>query len=68
MIWRPTSLRGRLILWYTGILTAMLAVLGVVSVVLLDHGLRTNLDESLNSVGRAIADSVRRPTFLAPDI
>jgi heavy metal sensor kinase len=46
----------------------MLAVLGVVSVVLLDHGLRTNLDESLNSVGRAIADSVRRPAFLAPDI
>ena len=68
MIWRPTSLRGRLILWYTGILTAMLALLGVVSVVLLDHGLRNNLDESLNSVGRAIADSVRRPTFLAPDI
>jgi heavy metal sensor kinase len=46
----------------------MLAFLGGVSFILLDHGLRNNLDESLNSVGRAIADSVRRPSFFAPDI
>ena len=68
MRWKPTSLRGRLILWYTGILTAMLACLGGISLMLLDHGLRSNLDESLNSVGRAIVDSVRRPAVFAPDM
>jgi len=68
MIWRPTTLRGRLILWYTGILTAMLALLGATSVMLLDHGLRNNVDDSLNSVARAIAESVRRPSFFPPAI
>jgi hypothetical protein len=32
MIWRSTTLRGRLTLWYTGILTATFAVLGTTSV------------------------------------
>ena len=52
MIGRSTTLRGRLTLWYTGILTAMLALLGATSVMLLDHGLRNNVDDSLNSVAR----------------
>jgi heavy metal sensor kinase len=68
MIWRPTTLRGRLILWYTGILTAMLALLAAVSVMLLDHGLRKNVDDSLNSLARAIAEPVRRPFFFGTDI
>jgi heavy metal sensor kinase len=68
MMWRPTTFRGRLILWYTGILTAMLALLGGTSVFLLDRGLRNNVDDSLNSVARAIAESVRRPAFFGPDI
>jgi len=68
MIWRSTTLRGRLTLWYTGILTAMFAVLGATSVILLDRGLRMNVDDSLNSVASAIADSVRRPSFFGPDI
>jgi len=67
-MWRPTSLRGRLTLWYTGVLTAMLALLACTSVFLLDHGLRKNVDDSLNSVARAIADSVRRPSLLPPDV
>lgn len=69
MTWpRPTTLRGRLTLWYTGILTAMLAVFGVVSVLLLDRGLRNNVDASLDSLARAIADSARRPSPLGADI
>jgi heavy metal sensor kinase len=68
MIGRPTTLRGRLTLWYTGILTAMLALLSATSVILLDRALRNNVDDSLSSVARAIAETVRRPSFLAPDI
>ena len=62
------TLRGRLTLWYTGILTAMLALLSATSVILLDRGLRNNVDDSLVSVARAIAETVRRPSFLGPDI
>ena len=68
MNWPFTTLRGRLILWYTAILSAMLALLGATSVMMLDHGLRTNIDDSLNSVARAIADSVRPPSFFPPGI
>ena len=59
MNWPFTTLRGRLTLWYTGILTAMLALLGATSVMMLDHGLRNNVDDSLNSVARAVAESVQ---------
>ena len=63
-----TTLRGRLTLWYTAVLTAMLALLGATSVMMLDHGLRSNLDDSLRSVARAIAESDRRPPFFSPGI
>jgi heavy metal sensor kinase len=46
----------------------MLALLGGTSVVLLDRGLRDNIDDSLNSVARTIAESVRRPAFFGSDI
>jgi heavy metal sensor kinase len=68
MIGRPNTLRGRLTLWYTAIFTAMLSVLGGTSVMLLDRGLRNNIDESLNSVARTIAESVRRPAFFPSDV
>ena len=68
MTGRPTTLRARLTLWYTGLLTAMLALLSTTSVILLDRGLRNNVDDSLSSVARAIAESVRRPAFFGPDI
>ena len=63
-----STLRGRLVLWYTGILCAMLAILGATSLMMLDHSLRQNIDDSLNSVARAIAESVRRPSFYPPSI
>ncbi len=68
MNWSPTTLRGRLTLWYTGILTAMLAVLGMTSAVLLDHGLRNNVDDSLSSLAHAVAESARRSSFVEPEI
>jgi hypothetical protein len=46
----------------------MLALLGATSVMMLDHGLRSNIDDSLDSVARAIAESVRRPSFFPPGI
>jgi heavy metal sensor kinase len=68
MKWRPTTLRGRVTLWYTGLLAAMLALFGGTSAVLLDQGLRKDLDASLYSVARAIAQSARRPSAFGPDI
>lgn len=66
MRWRPTTLRARVTLWYTGLLTAMLALFGGTSVVLLDQGLRKNLDASLYSVARAVAQSARQPSSFGP--
>ncbi len=56
-----SSLRARLTLWYTALLTGMLVLLGTVALILLDRGLRDNIDASLKSVAVSIADSVRRP-------
>ncbi len=56
-----SSLRTRLTLWYTALLTGMLILLGSAALILLDRGLRDNIDASLKSVAVSIADSVRRP-------
>ena len=56
-----SSLRARLTLWYTALLTGMLVLLGAAALILLDRGLRDNIDASLKSVAVSIADSVRRP-------
>ena len=63
----PRTLRARLTLWYTAVLSGMLAVLGVSALLLLDRVLRENVDASLLSVARSIADSARRPAFSNPD-
>ena len=55
-----SSLRARLTLWYTALLTGMLVLLGAAALILLDRGLRDNIDASLKSVAVSIADSVRR--------
>jgi len=68
MTWWPSTLRARLTLWYVGILTAMLALFGTISVVLLDRALRNNVDASLRSLGDTIAESARRPAFPPPDL
>ncbi|HEV8712181.1 MAG TPA: ATP-binding protein [Candidatus Binatia bacterium] len=64
----PRTLRARLTLWYTLLLSGMLALLGVVALVLLDHGLRDNVDASLKSVARSIAESTRGPARFGPDL
>jgi heavy metal sensor kinase len=46
----------------------MLALFGGTSVVLLDQGLRKNLDASLYSVARTVAQSVRQPSSFGPGI
>ena len=51
------SLRARLMLWYTAGFSGLLLVFGVTAFVLLDRGLRANVDDSLTSVARAIATS-----------
>ena len=65
---RPKTLRGRLTLWYTSILTALLLLLGTAGVFLLDRSLRRNVDDSLTSLAQAIAGSVRQPTLLGPEV
>lgn len=64
----PRTLRARLTLWYTVLLSGMLALLGIVALVLLDHGLRDNVDASLESVARSIAESTRGPSRFGPDL
>jgi heavy metal sensor kinase len=46
----------------------MVALLGATAVLLLDHGLRRNVDDSLNSAARVIGQSIVRPAFLGRDI
>ena len=58
----PQTLRGRLIVWYTALLTATLAALGATALVLLDRSLRTNVDTSLHSLAQVIGETVRRPS------
>ena len=65
---RTRTLRGRLTLWYTAILTAMLVLFGSTSTILLNRALRNTVDDSLNSLARAIAESVQQPSSSVPDI
>jgi heavy metal sensor kinase len=64
----PQTLRARLTLWYTALLTAMLACLGALALVLLDSALRENIDASLNTMADSIASSVRAPAPVGPDL
>jgi heavy metal sensor kinase len=66
-VW-PRSLRWRLTLWYTALLAGLLAVLGTAALVLLDRGLRQNVDTSLESLAQTVADSARKPATVAPDL
>jgi heavy metal sensor kinase len=61
------TVRARLTLWYTAVFGGLLLLLGATAFVLLDHALRTNLDDSLASVARAVAASSREagPSDLA---
>ncbi|MBI3302257.1 MAG: HAMP domain-containing protein [Deltaproteobacteria bacterium] len=65
---RPRTLRARLTLWYTALLSGMLALLGAAALVLLDRGLRENVDASLKSVAHSIAESARGPSRSGSDL
>jgi len=64
----PHTLRGRLIAWYTMLLTATLAALSATTLVLLDRSLHTNVDTSLQSLAQTIAETVRRPPAFGPGL
>ena len=55
------SIRGRLTLWYTGILAATLVLLGVVTYSLLMRGLWQDVDTTLDGVAKAVAQAAPRP-------
>jgi heavy metal sensor kinase len=64
------SIRGRLTLWYTGILAATLILLGGVTYGLLMRGLWQDVDTALDGVAKAMAQAALRPVpgVLPPDI
>lgn len=64
----PRTLRARLTLWYTVLLSGMLVILGTTALVLLDRGLRENVDASLQSVARSIANSTRTSSRPGTDL
>jgi len=64
----PRTLRARLTLWYTILLSGMFAFLGFSALMLLDHALHDNVDASLKSVARSIAESTRSPSRFGPDL
>lgn len=66
-VW-PRTLRARLTVWYTALLSGMLTVLGLAALVLLERGLHENIDASLDSVARAIAETTRAAPRFGPGL
>lgn len=64
----PRTLRARLTVWYTALLSGMLTVLGLAALVLLERGLHENIDASLDSVARAIAETTRAAPRFGPGL
>lgn len=64
------SIRARLTLWYTGILAATLILLGGVAYGLLLRGLWSDVDATLESVAKTLAQTVHQPTaeMFPPDL
>ncbi len=67
---RLRSLRTRLTLWYTGLLTVTFLLLGGMAYALLVYSLSSDIDAALQSVAQVMADQARRGsvTGLSPDI
>src|SRR5499426_590050 len=66
----PRSIRARLTLWYTGLLTVTILLLGVSAYSLLGYSLARDIDKALQGVAVALAEQPSRsrlPT-VAPDI
>ena len=66
-VW-PRTLRARLTVWYTALLSGMLAVLGLAALVLLERGLHENIDASLDSVARSIAETTQTAPRFGPGL
>jgi heavy metal sensor kinase len=67
---RPRSIRARLTLWYTGLLTVTILLLGASAYSLLGYSLARDIDKALHGVAVALAEQPARsrlPT-VAPDI
>ncbi|HWT78382.1 MAG TPA: histidine kinase dimerization/phospho-acceptor domain-containing protein, partial [Candidatus Methylomirabilis sp.] len=64
------SIRARLTLWFTGILAAALILLGGASYFLLMRGLWQDVDATLESVAKTVAQAADRPgaALLPPDV
>ncbi|MFQ5656468.1 MAG: hypothetical protein ACE5G5_02930, partial [Candidatus Methylomirabilales bacterium] len=64
------SIRARLTLWYTSLLTVTFLLLGGTAYGLLMYTLTREMDAALNSVGQALADQAPRgfPTLFPPDV
>jgi signal transduction histidine kinase len=54
------SIRARLTAWYAGVLGASLLLLGGLAYLILKEGLHRDVDESLATVARTVADAARR--------
>ena len=67
---RPRSIRARLTLWYTGLLTVTILLLGASAYSLLGYSLARDLDKALQGVAVAISEqpSRNRLPAVAPDI
>ena len=57
---RPVTLRGRLILWSSAVLVAMLVLSGGAALMLLDRSLRDNLDSSLDYIAGTVAGAAQQ--------
>ena len=67
---RPRSLRARLTLWYTSLLTLTLLLLGTIAYSLLGYSLARDIDRALQGVAVALSESPSRGRLpaVAPDI
>ncbi len=55
-----SSIRARLAAWYAGVLAASLLLLGGLAYVILKQGLHRDVDDSLATVARTVADAAAR--------
>ena len=57
---RIRSIRTRLTLWYTGLLTVTLLVLGSLTYGMLVYSMSQEVDTALRGVGNALSEQARR--------
>ena len=67
---RPRSIRARLTLWYTGLLTLTMLLLGGVAYGLLGYSLARDMDRALQGVAVVLAEQPARGRVpaVSPDI